>query len=226
MFSNHPKYVMLLGFIAVMLMMMAVVFVGYQQLNANNRSMETIVNNHNAKTGYIITMYVAARERSISLLRMLNMDDPFERDEEYLYYNKLATHFAVARIALRNLGLEGEEAEFSQEQYDLTQNAVPIMASVVELLVNDEMIEANRVFVEEAIPNQNLVLEQLSRMLEYQQLAAQQSLEDANASYQSTIVKVGSLALAAFFIGLSIAWSVVKYASRAKEAVFAQVTLE
>ena len=45
---------MLLGFITVMLMMMAVVFVGYQQLSANNRSMETIVNNHNAKTGYII----------------------------------------------------------------------------------------------------------------------------------------------------------------------------
>ncbi len=226
MFSNHPKYVMLLGFIAVMLMMMAVVFVGYQQLSANNRSMETIVNNHNAKTGYIITMYVAARERSISLLRMLNMYDPFERDEEYLYYNKLATHFAVARIALSKLGFEGEEAEFSQEQYDLTQKAVPIMESVVELLINDETTEANRVFVEEAIPNQNLVLEQLSRMLEYQQLAAQQSLEDANTSYHSTIIKVGSFALAAFIIGLSIAWSVIKYASRAKEAVFAQVTLE
>lgn len=226
MFSNHPKYVVLLGFVAVMLMMMAVVFVGYQQLNANNRSMETIVNKHNVKTGYIITMYVAARERSISLLRMLNMDDPFDRDEEYLYYNKLATHFAVARIALSSLGFEGKEAEYSEEQYQLTQKAVPILGSVIELLINNQTAEANRVFIEEAIPAQNLVLEQLSRMLEYQQEATQQSLADTNTSYQSTIMKVGFLALGAFIIGLSIAWFVIKYASRAKEALFAQVTLE
>lgn len=226
MFSNHPKYVVLLGFVVVMMMMMTVVAVGYQQLSANNRSMETIVNNHNAKTGYIITMYVAARERSISLLRMLNMDDPFERDEEFLYYNKLATHFAVARIALGKLGFDNEEAEYSSEQFQLTQKAVPLLASVVELLINDEMAEANRVFIEEAIPAQNLVLEQLSRMLEYQQTAAKMSLEETNESYQSTIIKIGSLAISVFIIGLSIAWFVIKYTSRAKEALFAQVTLE
>ncbi len=226
MFSNNPKYAVLLGFIAVMILMMAVVFVGYQQLSANNRSMETIVNKHNVKTGYIITMYVAARERSISLLRMINMDDPFERDEEYLYYNKLATHFALARIALTELGFEGEEADFSEEQYQLTQTAVPLLESVAELLINDQTAEANQIFIEEAIPAQNLVLEQLSRMLEYQRIAARRSLADANTSYHATITKVGLLALGAFFIGLSIAWFVIKYASRAKEALFAQVTLE
>ena len=226
MFSNHPKYVVMLGFVAVMTMMMAVIFVGYQQMSTNNRNMETIVNKHNVKTGYIITMYVAARERSISLLRMLNMDDPFDRDEEYLYFNKLATHFAVARIALSELGFEGEEAEFSQEQFDLTQKAVPIMESVVELLIDEQIVEANQMFIEQAIPTQNLVLEQLSRMLSYQQHAAQQSLADTNTSYQATILKIGFLALAAFIIGLSIAWFVIKFTSRAKEAIFAQVTLE
>ena len=51
MFSNHPKYVVMLGFTAIMTMMMAVIFVGYQQLSTNNRNMETIVNKHNVKTG-------------------------------------------------------------------------------------------------------------------------------------------------------------------------------
>lgn len=226
MFSDNSKHAVLLGFIAVMVLMIAVVFIGYRQLNENNRSMETIVNKHNVKTGHIITMYVAARERSISLLKMLNMEDPFDRDEEYLYYNQLATHFAVARIALTELGFEGEEAAYSEEQFELTRVAVPILESVVELLLQEEFTEANRVFVEEAIPAQNLVLEQLSRMLEYQQLAAQQALKDTNASYQATILQVGLLALGAFLIGLSIALAVIKRASRARSALFAQVTLE
>lgn len=226
MFSDNSKYAVLFGFIAVMALMIAVVFVGYQQMNENNRGMETIVNKYNAKTGYVITMYVAARERTISLLRMLNMEDPFDRDDEYLYYNELATHFAVARIALSELGFEGEEAAYSDEQFKLTAVAVPILESVVELLVNDNMEKANQVFVEEAIPAQNLVLEQLSRMLEYQQKAAQLSLKHANASYRSTIIKISLLALGAFIIGLTIALAVVKRASRAKDALFAQVALE
>ena len=226
MFSDNSKHAILIGFIAVMALMMTVVFVGYRQLNENNRNMEIIVNKLNVKTGHIITMYVAARERAISLLRMINMEDPFDRDEEYLYYNELATHFALARISLTELGFEGEEAAYSEEQFQLTREAVPILEKVAELLIDDNFAEANRLFIEEAIPAQNLVLEQISRMLEYQQIAAQSALKETNESYQKTIYQVGLLALIAFLIGLSIAGAVIKRASRAKSALFAQVTLE
>ena len=99
-----------------MVLMVSVVLVGYKEMSDNNRSMELIVNKYNAKTAYITTMYTAARERSISLLRMLDMDDPFDRDEEYLRFNKLATEFASARISLRSLEFDETEAAYSDEQ--------------------------------------------------------------------------------------------------------------
>lgn len=226
MFSNNSKYLVLVGFLAVMVLMVSVVLVGYKQMSDINRSMELIVNKYNAKTANITTMYTAARERSISLLRMLDMDDPFDRDEEYLHFNQLATNFAVARIALNELKFDDTEAAYSEEQYELTKRAVPLLDTVVDLLFNDREEEAKRLLLDKAIPAQDQVLEQLSSMLEYQDQAAKHSLEAANTSYQKTIVQIGLLGLGALLIGLSIAWFVIKYASRANDALFAQVTLK
>ncbi len=209
-----------------MILMVSVILVGHKEMSDINRSMELIVNKYNAKTAYITTMYTAARERSISLLRMLDMDDPFDRDEEYLHFNRLATRFATARIALRDLDYDEKEAAYSEEQYQLTQQAMPLLENVVDLLFNDEDTEAKRLLLDRAIPAQDLVLEQLSSMLAYQDQAAKKSLEEANISYHETVVQVSFLAMGAFLIGLSIAWVVIRYASRANDALFAQVTLK
>jgi diguanylate cyclase (GGDEF)-like protein/PAS domain S-box-containing protein len=209
-----------------MVLMVSVVLVGYKQMSDINRSMELIVNKYNAKTAYITTMYAAARERSISLMRMLDMTDPFDRDEEYIRFNSLATKFAVARLAMNKLEFDEKEVEYSSEQFKLTQAAMPLLDTVVDLLFNDRTAEAKRLLLDKAIPAQDRVLEQLSSMLEYQELAAKRSLKTANISYHQTVMKIGLLALGALVIGLSIAWIVIKYASRANDALFAQVTLK
>jgi PAS domain S-box-containing protein len=226
MFTNHSKYLVLLGFIAVMVLMIAVVFVGYKQMSDIHSRMEIIVNKYNAKTSYITTMYTAALERSISLLHMLDMDDPFDRDEEYIHFNKLATRFAVARIALSKLGLDENEVAYSQEQYQLTQAAVPQLEDVADLLFHDSTGEATRLLLDKAIPAQDRVLEQLSSMLEYQDRATKKSLAIANVSFRQTMIQIGLLALGAFLIGISIALFVIKRIERASDALFAQVTLE
>jgi len=203
-----------------------VVFIGYKQMSDIHNSMELIVNKYNAKTGYITTMYTAARERSISLLRMLDMDDLFDRDEEYIHFNKLATRFAVARIELAKLELDENEAAYSSEQYQLTQAAMPQLEEVAELLFNDRIPEATRLLLDSAIPAQDRVLEQLSRMLEYQERASKKSMEMANISFRETMLQIGLLAFGAFIIGISIALFVIRRIERASDALFAQVTLE
>ena len=50
-----------------MMLMAMVAGIGLIHLAENNHRVETIVDEHNVKTGYIVTMYTAARERSINL---------------------------------------------------------------------------------------------------------------------------------------------------------------
>lgn len=209
-----------------MVLMIAVVFIGFKQMSEINRNMELIVNQYNAKTSHITTMYSAARERSISLLRMLDTDDAFERDEEYLHFNQLATRFAIARIALKKLEFDEQESTYSREQYRLTGQAIPQLETVIDLLFKDKRNEATRLLLDEAIPAQDKVLKQLSSMLEYQDKAAKKSLASAKQSYQLAINQISLLALGAFIISMVIAWVVIVYASRAKEALFSQVALE
>jgi len=225
MFFSHSKNLVLIGFIAVMVLMIAVVSVGYKEMNDINRRMELIVNKYNAKTSYITTMYTAARERSISLLRMLDMDDPFDRDEEYLHFNTLATDFATARIAMSELGFDEQETAYSEEQYDLTRNAMPLLDQVVTLLFQDRHKEARTVLLNQAIPAQDKVLVQLSSMLDYQDQKAKQSLQAAKDSYKQAEIQILILCFGAIFIGSLIAWFVISHASRARDALFAQVTL-
>ncbi len=226
MFSNHSRPLLLLGFIAVMLLMMAVVFIGFKQMSEINRNMELIVNKYNAKTSYITSMYAAGQERAISILRMLDMDDAFERDEEYLHFNQLATRFAVARMALNKLDVDEQENTYSHKQSQLINQVMPQLEIAIDLLFQEKKIEATRLLLDEAIPAQEKVLKQLSSMLEYQEKAAKKSLASAKQSYQLAIKQISLLALGAFIISMVIAWVVIVYASRAKEALFSQVALE
>lgn len=226
MFSNHSKPLLLLGFIAVMLLMMAVVFIGFKQMSEINRNMELIVNQYNAKTSYITTMYTAGQERAISILRMLDMEDAFDRDEEYLHFNQLATRFAIARIALSKLKVDEQENTYSREQSQLINQAMPQLEIAIDLLFKDKKIEATRLLLDEAILAQEKVLKQLSSMLEYQEKAAKKSLASAKQSYQLAIKQISLLALGAFLLSMVIAWVVIVYASRAKDALFSQVALE
>ena len=216
MITNNSKYAILLGFIVVMVLTFAIIQTGYQQLNKNNRNLDTVVNNHNVKIDYILTMYIAARERTISLMRMMNLKDSFDRNDEYLHFNTLANRYTRARISLAEFGSDEKEKVFSLQQYKLTKKAVPLLETVAELLINDDIDKASRLFVDKAIPAQNLVLDQLSAMLAYQQLASQKALRVASKSYQDAINVISYLAFAAFIIGLFIVWLIIRQAALTK----------
>jgi len=226
MFSNQSKYLFLAGFIVVMGLMIAVIVVGYKEMSGINHSMELVVNKYNAKTSKITIMYNAARERAIIILRMLDSEDPFERDEGYIEFNEQATRFALARIDMNELGLNETEQAFAEDQYRLTQMAMPMLDKVIELMSQDRLEEARRIMLEQALPAQDKVLAQLTSMMDYQEQLAKQSLQEAKESYENTKNQIAMLAIGAFLIGIWIAFLVTKYATRAREALFSQVTLQ
>lgn len=48
---------------------------------------ETIVSKQNAKMELVVKMRAAARERTVILQRMILLDDPFQRDVEFMRFN-------------------------------------------------------------------------------------------------------------------------------------------
>ncbi len=217
--SNAGRFLLPAGFAAVILLMILVAAIGAERMAENNRRMEEIVTQHNVKTNLVMTMYTAARERSIALLSMVTMRDPFEREEKYEYFNELATQFAVARIELGGKKLDQREQALYEQQAALVRLAVPLQTKVVELLVEDDVDAAVDILVNQAIPAQDNVLAQLQAMLDYEQQSARRAFDEASQVVHNTTVFMMLLALTAILLSAIIANFVIRKTRRDEKAL-------
>ena len=153
----RARWLLPAGFLAIILLLVLVTAIGLVRMADINRQMAAIVEHYNVKTDLLMTMYTTARERSVVLLRMATLEDPFARDEEFMRFNELATTFAVARIELRNMNLDDEELDFYNRQTDYTKTTIPLQDRVVELILQDRIDEAEKILLDETIPAQDEV---------------------------------------------------------------------
>ena len=216
----RPRSMILpVGFAAVIVLMILVTAVGVERMIENNDRLKLIVTQHNAKTEHIMAMYTAARERSITLLRMVNTEDPFDREDQFDYLNELATKFAVARIALRSKEFDEKENTLFEQQGSLIRRTVPLQMEVVDLLSEDRFDAAESLLVEQAIPSQDMVLAQLQVMLDYQQSSARKSFDVATQVVRNTTFFMIALAVIAISLSVGIAFTVVRKSLRDEQAL-------
>jgi signal transduction histidine kinase/response regulator of citrate/malate metabolism len=187
-----------------------VTIAGLQHLDAIQNHSETIVENHMAKIELATTMYTSARQRIVTMQKMTLIDDPFDRDEQALFLDKLAAQFAVARLDLLELPLTDTERVLLDEQGGLTGKALPIQREIIDLLVRDQISAAQTLLLEVAIPAQDRVLDKLKEIYDFQQEAAKIAVADGRKVYASARALLVLLSAGAIIIGLLIAWFVIR----------------
>ena len=117
---------LVLGFSVSLALMALLMVVGLSSMSSIQERLQVIVTNHNEKTDLINVMRYAARERTVSLHRMLLIEDAFERDDEFMKFNKFALVFFQARNKMRTLPLSGLEKQALEKQGELTAAAVEL----------------------------------------------------------------------------------------------------
>lgn len=225
-----PGLVLVFGFSAILVLMVFLTALGIVHLEASQRRLEGIVGDHLAKITLAGRMYTAARERTVSLQKMMLLTDPFERDDQWMRYGSYAAEFTAARAALLATDLTAEERGLLQRQGQLSGIAVPMQEQVMDLIRDGRTAQAQRLLVQAAIPAQDRVLEQLKALYELQEQAA--SLAAAEATEQFRIARSWMVALGAvtFILALVVAVMVVRHSRRSDRALMqekerAQVTL-
>ena len=172
------------GFVALLALMLLLTGLGVTYMDTTEERATTIVNNHMAKIELATRMHHAARERTVNLQKMILFTDPFERDEQWLQFNNRAGEFAATRGQLLALPLTPEERELLDRQGRLTGVAVPLQDRVVELSSQGRIREAQRLLVEQAIPAQDAVLEQLVQLYTLQKREADRAVGQARRAHQ------------------------------------------
>lgn len=222
---------LLLGFTASFGFGIATLVYGLQQLERNLATVNEIIQIQTVKVNLLTSMRGSARERSLCLFNMVNLDDPFERDAWFLEFNKFGARFAQARAQLLQMSPNPEELKILEQQGRLSGITIPIQNKIVELVQQYDIEPARKLLIEQAIPRQNEVFAEIGK---YQHLLS----EDINANVAeikqnqknatSMIILFGS---GAVLIGIMLAIYVFrKMSSNANqlyvEKELAQVTID
>ena len=207
MFERFVKqnHILPLGFALIILLMVVVASVGVLRMIGNNNLMEEVVTQNNVKVILARNMYIAARERSVLLLQMLAHEDPFERDELYLKFNKMATRFVVAREELGKKNLDEQEILLLKKQMEFTSFVVPIQVEIADFMAEDQIEAARALMFKKAIPAQENVLNSLKNILVYEQETAERAFDNASRKVDETIRFIFILALCFFLLSIAIA---------------------
>lgn len=225
-----PGFVLVFGFSSILVLMVFLTAVGIVHLEASQRRLEGIVGDHLAKITLANRMYAAARERTISLQKMMLLSDPFERDDQWLRYGSYAGEFTAARAALLAMPLSAEERGLLQRQGQLSGIAVPMQEQVMQLIRDGRTAQAQRLLVQGAIPAQDRVLEQLKALYELQEHRANLAAVEATEQFRHARNWLIALGTATFVLALVVVVMVVRHSRRSDRALLqekerAQVTL-
>jgi len=230
---QHKKtlIVLVIGLMLILLPMLALVGIVVERIQSNTEELDKLVHEQNTKTQLISDMLSSARERSLLMLEMHLSDDPFLRDEMMQDFNVHGNRFARARIQLLAMNMSEIEKTILNKQGEITQAVVPVQRKIVDALTQEELPEnIAELIINEAVPMQNKVFEQLGKLVDIQQTTADQSFQKAVSDTRETIITISLLAMVVFSICVLIAIYLIRYITRSEKVIFrekerAQVTL-
>ncbi|MGD8854471.1 MAG: diguanylate cyclase, partial [Gammaproteobacteria bacterium] len=214
--GRHIKLALVGGFSVVLLLSAANVQVGLSHMEAIQAQLNRIVENHSVKKDLVTAMRRAARERTVSLYRMITLDDPFARDEEFMRFNRNGTAFAQARIRLKAMPLDAKEQVLLERQGVETGRTVDLQQKVADLTQQDHLTEAGRLLYAETVPGQERVFVHLNELQDYQTQATRLAEERARQKLSRARAVMFGSGAAVLLLGALIAVLVVRYTTRAE----------
>jgi len=122
--------------------------------------------NEQLKTQLMTNMREYTQRRTISLLRMPMIKDNFDRDDEYIRFRELGSHFLIARDKLFSLPLSPLERNAWAELRDLMNKGGRLQHRIIQL-INDEsdFNAAIEMTTKELIPNQDNFIKIITELL-------------------------------------------------------------
>ena len=192
------------GFALTLLLMVAVSVVGLRELAAADARLKAIVQESSIKSEVANEMRDLLRARLISMLSIVVMNDPFEKDREMLYFYSLGEAYQKSRARLDRLPASKEEHAVLERIDQLTRTNQPLMLETVDLGMEGYTFLAFEVLQRKGIALQRQLVIELDRLVNIQQDAIRAASRQAEEAYLSTrwlMLILGGVAAAVAVLG-------------------------
>jgi len=155
------------GFMVITVLMIALILLWNHNVEQNNSNLERVVN-EDRQTHLIATMRDAAYRRAISLHRIYELQDIFDRDEELQKFHSLFQVFIEARDELMRQGMPANRAKLWEEAKGILQNGGQMQNEVASLLMAGRDGKARELLLTQVVPLQDQFMAIIDRMLDQQ----------------------------------------------------------
>lgn len=207
-----------IGFAAVLLLLVTLTGISLYSVQKIDRHLHSIVKHSVAKANLVNIMQTSLRDRAISMHSMAAMDDSFDKDEEFLHFNKLGAEFVTARKLMEKQPLDAAERHVLTKLNQATRLTQPLVMAIIEKTLRaetvDERIEVSNQIYKNAVPNQRLVSEQLDRLVKLQEDAIRIGTDRAHTAYEDAQNLILLIGVTTSTLGFVVAFLAVKNAMR------------
>jgi hypothetical protein len=176
-----------LGIGAIILLLLLPVVLCLPHLGQMRQDLREISEDHTVHAQLAHGMYDASRERAFLLFRAVHEEDPFIADEQVMRFRELAGVFAEARQALLKQRLSAEERALLDKQGRAAEVVLLQQDLVLGLLFAGNHDKAQETYINQVLPNQEIVLSMIDRFIKIQQRqildASRRAAEDGRLAY-------------------------------------------
>lgn len=197
-------------------LLIALTFVWLSNVNQHSKRINDI-SDAKKKSSYVFLMRDAAHRRSIALFRMMTMVDPFDKDDEYVRFNHLASQFLEARDSLLNSQLLEDERKAWEQARPLIREGSRVQRMAVNSILEGRLQDANALLLEKVIPVQNRVMKKLTQMHDLQSKYVEKLLIESKREERKTRIIILTLSVFAVIVGVLITIYVVKRIMRTEK---------
>mgnify|MGYP001064625393 CR=1 FL=1 len=181
------RQIILAGFAAVALFMLAMLGLGLSRLAEVNAELTETVSRTFRRVEAVYTMRMVARDRLASLQSLFFIADPFARDAEYMRYGRMALSFIEARDTFLGLSPAPAQRAAWQEARILIQEDEKLHQQAIDLLFDGQSRSASQLLQQRILPLEAKLTEVLEAMLEIERKEVQARLERTYARYRHTL---------------------------------------
>ena len=217
--KSSSKTLIFSGFAVTMVLLGVLVTIWSQNIARNNESIKKITDQL-IETQYVFAMRDAAYQRAIILYRMATMEDPFDRNDEYIAFKSLANSFISAREKFQDSDNgNSEHSQIWSRAKPMIKLNARLQNDTAELILEDRIEEAHEQLAKQVKPAQDVVMQELTNLFEVERVNAVRELEKTRNENQVayiTIMIISTIVLVV--IGL-IAWLVARRANASEQQV-------
>ncbi|MGD8884767.1 MAG: ATP-binding protein [Gammaproteobacteria bacterium] len=195
-FRSRSKYIAP-GFVAILTLIIVVMFLWVNNASTNSYRLENLVERQ-TQTRLLANMLYAVQKRSLSLHRMLEIDDPFEQDDEYIDFRNHGEMYLKNRERLLATTLTEQERQVLHSVDRLATTGGLAQSRIADLIIQGQSRRARQLLINEVNENQRALIEKLRSIFESQRNVVESELNSANREHHRTywfIFSLGSVAL-------------------------------